>query len=146
MQCNEPYTEDNVVTILPAKESDKQSLIARSQRLAEQGLTHSLKKAPGTKKRKKHANGEATAEKAAVSEQSTAPGRSDQSAPNGIKNAATATLTARILEEENEKKKRRKMMGGNGNLDSLFTKTNGRQSSNTDFMTRGFSLPANTRK
>ncbi|PLN74847.1 DUF602-domain-containing protein [Aspergillus taichungensis] len=147
LQCNEPYTEDNVITILPAKESDKQSLIARSQRLAEQGLTHSLKKAPGTKKRKKQANGEATAEKAAVSEQSTAPGRSDKSAaPNGIKNAATASLTARILEEENEKKKRRKMMGGNGNLDSLFTKKDGRQSSNADFMTRGFSLPANTRK
>ncbi|PKY01280.1 DUF602-domain-containing protein [Aspergillus campestris IBT 28561] len=156
LQCNEPYTEDNVITILPAKESDKQSLVARSQRLAEQGLTHSLKKAPGTKKRKKHANGEAkvvASEKAAGSgsdaqppkEQPTA-GRNDKNTPNGIKNAATATLTARILEEENEKKKRRKMMGGSGTLDSLFSKTDGREYSNTDFMTRGFSLPANARK
>ncbi|KAF9886020.1 hypothetical protein FE257_012076 [Aspergillus nanangensis] len=159
LQCNEPYTDDNVIPILPTKDTDKQELVARAQRLAEQGLTHSLKKAPGSKKRKKHANGDALsaaaegdAAVASASKEKLPSSRSNTSTPvpsasNGIKNAATAMLTARILEEENEKKKRRKVMGLNGNLDSLFTKeSKDGKFKNADFMTRGFSLPTPTRK
>ncbi|KAL4900502.1 hypothetical protein BDW74DRAFT_92991 [Aspergillus multicolor] len=165
LQCNEPYTEENVIPILPTKEDDKQRLIDRSKHLADQGLTHSLKKAPGSKKRKNKGNGEATtipstaAESNAASREPSAKtilpkdqssisaSRSNAStptpfAPNGIKNAATAMLTARVLEEENEKK-RRKLMGANDNIKSLFTKdSKDAQYKNTDFMTRGFSLPA----
>ncbi|GES63040.1 DUF602-domain-containing protein [Aspergillus terreus] len=149
LQCNEGYTAENVIPILPVKEADKQALVARAQRLAEQGLTHSLKKAPGSKKRKKQANGEAAAAEteAAAEKEKKAPSRSHSSTPtpgaaNGIKNAATAMLTARVLEEENEKKKRRKMMGLNENLDSLFTKeSKDGKMKNTDFMTRGFTMP-----
>ncbi|KAJ5612838.1 hypothetical protein N7510_006032 [Penicillium lagena] len=161
LQCNESYTEDNIITILPTKETDKQRLIARGQKLAEQGLTHSLKKAPGSKKRKKHATAEVSTEPAAETTGSTAPkttsasnSRSNTStlipnnaSSNGIKNAATATLTARVLGEENDKKKRRKMMGGNENIDSLFTKKDkdgGVKSA--DFMTRGFTIPASARR
>ncbi|RAK76033.1 uncharacterized protein BO72DRAFT_478404 [Aspergillus fijiensis CBS 313.89] len=172
LQCDEPYTIDNVISILPAKESDKQQLIERSQKLAEQGLTHSLKKAPGSKKRKKHANGDAVAALAST-ESEVKPGKESRpvsssalrtreefatasrsntstptsNVPSGIKNAATAMLTARVLEEENEKKKRRKLMGHNDNLSSLFTKESDKDgmSKNTDFMTRGFTLPANSR-
>ncbi|KAI9375437.1 DUF602-domain-containing protein [Aspergillus egyptiacus] len=164
LQCNEPYAETDVIPILPTKEDDKQKLIIRAQRLAEQSLTHSLKKAPGSKKRKKNGNGDSTTTsgtKASSDEPSkpTLPkdtsattSRSNTSTPTpstsgGIKNAATAMLTARILEEENEKKKRRKLMGTNENLDRLFRKESGNGSlKNTDFMTRGYSLPANSRK
>ncbi|KAL4788244.1 Rtf2 RING-finger-domain-containing protein [Aspergillus varians] len=165
LQCNEPYTEDNIIPILPTKEDDKQKLIARSQRLAEQSLTHSLKKAPGSKKRKNKGNGDSTAASEtktpnveSTSKSSTLPkstpgtSRSNTStptpsAPNGIKNAATAMLTARVLEEENEKKKRRKLMGASDNISSLFTKDpKGPQFKNTDFMTRGFSMPATSKK
>ncbi|KAA8642131.1 hypothetical protein EYZ11_008966 [Aspergillus tanneri] len=164
LQCNETYTEDNVIPILPTRDSDKQRLTARSQKLSDQGLTHSLKKAPGSKKRKKHGNGDsaepaATAEGSngtslcrAQKEYSTVTRRSSTSTPtpgssNGIKHAATAMLTARVLEEENAKKRRRKLMGLNENLDSLFTKdSRDGTKDNTDFMTRGYSLPAAGRK
>lgn len=129
--------------------------MARGQKLAEQGLTHSLKKAPGSKKRKKNATAEGVADAPGTIEPAglVVPKQSSDSknlsntstsvpntaSGNGIKNAATSSLTARVLAEENEKKKRRKMMGGNENLDSLFSKKTG-GSKNRDFMTRGFSI------
>ena len=129
--------------------------MTRGQKLAEQGLTHSLKKAPGSKKRKKNATAEGVtdapgtiepADLVVPKQSSDSKSRSNTSTPvpntgsgNGIKNAATSSLTARVLAEENEKKKRRKMMGGNENLDSLFSKKTG-GSKNSDFMTRGFSI------
>ncbi|PWY67706.1 DUF602 domain protein [Aspergillus eucalypticola CBS 122712] len=157
LQCDEPYTADNVIPILPTKETDKQQLIERGHKLAEQGLTHSLKKAPGSKKRKKNAaNGDATdagkESKPAEKSSSATASRSNTSTPtpggsSGIKNAATALLTQRVLEEENEKKKRRKMLGTSDNISSLFTKeSKDAHAKNTDFMTRGFSLPAAARK
>ncbi|KZZ93995.1 hypothetical protein AAP_02088 [Ascosphaera apis ARSEF 7405] len=54
LQCDTEYTSENVIPILPTKESDKEQLISRMAALAEKGLTHSLKKAPDSKKRKKH--------------------------------------------------------------------------------------------
>jgi hypothetical protein len=66
-------------------------------------------------------------------------------AGNGLKNSATASLTARVLNEENEKKKKRKMMGNNENIDSLFTKDK-KGGAKADFMTRGFSIPASARR
>ncbi|KAJ5782773.1 Zinc finger RING/FYVE/PHD-type [Penicillium paradoxum] len=155
LQCNESYTEDNIINILTTKKEDKERLIARGHKLAEQGLTHSLKKAPGSKKRKKHATTESatdapsTTEPAAseVSKQPSDPkSRSNTSTPvptnassMGIKNAATSSLTARVLAEQDEKNKRRKMMGRNENVDSLFSKKDS-ASKNRDFMTRGFSF------
>ena len=132
----------------------------RAQKLADQGLTHSLKKAPGSKKRKKHAiteNGTEPIENAAQenarthSSKSTADKPSSvstHSAPSGIKHAATAKLTARVLEEENEKKKRRKMLGANENLNSLFTKGASSKgdvmtsSKSSNFMSTGHTVPA----
>ncbi|KAL5337074.1 Rtf2 RING-finger-domain-containing protein [Aspergillus crustosus] len=165
LQCNQPYTEENVIPILPTKEEDKQRLITRSQRLAEQSLTHSLKKAPGSKKRKKNGNGDSAiiseiktsgsngdASKTSLPKDiSSANSRSNAStptpsAPVGIKHAATAMLTARVLEEEKEKKKRRKLVAANDNLSSLFTKDADKGRFNTDFMTRGFSVPAASKK
>jgi hypothetical protein len=110
--------------------------MARGAKLAEQGLTHSLKKAPGSKKRKKHA-----AEGEEIKKATTASANG-----NGIKNVATASLTARVLSEEKEKNKKRKMMGLSDNLDSLFTKDNKDGKKSGDFMTRGFSIPSSARR
>ncbi|RJE27357.1 DUF602 domain-containing protein [Aspergillus sclerotialis] len=162
LQCNESYSEDNIIPILPPKDADKERLMARGQKLAEQGLTHSLKKVPGLKKRKKNANGDSATpiesdgtpggSKPPAASQSQlhngASSRSNTSTPtpgasNGIKNASTAMLTARVLEEENERKRRRKMMGTNDNLDSLFTKdSRDGKPKGSDFMTRGYTIPA----
>ncbi|CEO58677.1 hypothetical protein PMG11_03384 [Penicillium brasilianum] len=143
LQCNESYTEDNIIPILPTKEADKERLIARGVKLAEQGLTHSLKKAPGSKKRKKHAESSADATKGTTAVATSTSATKSNGAGNGIKNSATASLTARVLNEENEKKKKRKI--NNENIDSLFTKDK-KDGAKADFMTRGFSIPASARR
>lgn len=132
--------------ILPTKEEDKQRLVSRGAKLAEQGLTHSLKKAPGSKKRKKHATTEGSADPASDSAETKKSTAASGTNGNGIKNAATASLTARVLNEENEKKKRRKMMGLSDNLDSLFTKETKDGKKSDGFMTRGFSIPSSARR
>ena len=64
--------------------------------------------------------------------------------PDTIKNAVTASLTARVLAEEQEKAKRRKL-DPNENLKSLFSSGN-KKHKDGDFMTRGFSIPADARR
>lgn len=64
---------------------------------------------------------------------------------NGIKNAATASLTANVLREQEERNKRRKMEG-NKNLDSLFSTKAAGPGKNTDFMSRGFAIPAHQKQ
>ena len=123
--------------------------------MKEQGLTHSLKKATGSgKKRKK--DGETETADVAPGQVSAANGhasktievteRSSGTAPpkGGIKNAATASLTAKVLADEEEKAKRRKL-GTNDNLKSLFSSGNSIQKDG-DFMTRGFSIPAGAKR
>ena len=162
VECNEGFTSENVITILPLAKDDIAKLAARTARLNVLGLTHSLKKAPGSKKRKKHADADA----APADEQSAGPkgkaeglvekvksqaaengaqtprSNSGTSTPSGIKNAATASLTSRVLEEQEERNKRRKL-GLNDNLKGLFSSTgyNAHGQKGGDFMTRGFSLP-----
>ncbi|KAM3086799.1 Replication termination factor 2 [Clarireedia jacksonii] len=65
-----------------------------------------------------------------------------KTASTGIKNASTASLTAKVLDEQEERNKRRKL-GMNENLKSLFSNTgyNAHQQKGGDFMTRGFSMP-----
>ncbi|KAJ5727140.1 hypothetical protein N7493_004960 [Penicillium malachiteum] len=151
LQCDQPYTEDNIISILTTKAEDKQRLIARGQKLAEQGLTHSLKKAPGSKKRKKHAATENDAANATADATNSASGpinRSNTSTPtpgSGIKNAAAAKIAARVRDEQDEKNKRRKVAGLNENLESLFTKKEDGKKTG-DFMTRGFTIPASARR
>ncbi len=78
-----------------------------------------------------------------------------------IRDAATASLTARVIKDEMERNKRRKL-GMNDNLKALFTSSTsvtstsaqqaadgaaGKKSSqNSDFMTRGYTIPANARR
>jgi len=166
VECNEPYTSENIITILPIVQEDIAKLTARAIKLKEQGLTHSLKKASGSKKRKK--NGEAEAgKKKPITNGGAAPeslpektkarlvengsetpqSRSGTSTPvpTGIKNAATASLTAKVLDEQQERNKKRKL-GQNDNLKSLFSSGgySAQAQKSGDFMTRGFSLPKKT--
>lgn len=167
MQCNEPFVSDNIITILPTSKEDIGRLEERIKRLRDAGLTHSLKKAPGTKKRKKHTetetkeaierpNGENGIKPKDSVQPSIPIGISDDisstpqlknglSAPGGrIKNAATASLTAKVLDEQSEKNKRRKL-GLNDNLKSLFSNSGSNELKGAgDFMTRGYSLPKKT--
>ena len=164
LQCNQSYEAGNIIPILPIGKEESVFLDNRMERLAAAGLTHSLKKAPGSGKKRK-ANGDvksevkiedAEPEKVMVAE-ATAPspvpraatpqsGVSTPKVSHGIKDAATASLTAKVLEEEEAKKKRRKMMGENETLKSLFSKSGGGpKHKDGDFMTRGYSIPANAR-
>lgn len=145
MECNEPFLPRDVVMILPVVEEDIQRMKDRMVKLTELGLTHSLKKVPGSKKSKKRKeqaegeNGEEKAEKKQKPADALSSGTA--TAASGIKNASTASLTAKVLKEQEEKNKRRKL-GMNDNLNSLFSKGNdGSKPNGGDFMTRGYSLP-----
>jgi hypothetical protein len=171
LQCNEPFKPEDVIPILPLAKEEVLRLADRVRKLKEMGLTHSLKKAPGNKKRKKQTDAEAAesiangtrmdgaenlgieklkkrlgeAEKIPKSNSgiSTPQSRSGTATPSGgIKNAATASLTARVLDEQEERNKRRKL-GLNDNLKSLFSNTgsNSAGQKGGDFMTRGYSIP-----
>ncbi|KAK2848534.1 hypothetical protein FQN49_005628 [Arthroderma sp. PD_2] len=153
LQCNEPYDSSNVVSILPTHESEKERLKLRVEDLSRQGLAHSLKKLPGSsKKRKKNrmeANGDVEngvnsepAPNGETNGSSNTPTPSSTPAPVGIKNADTAMLTAKVLEEQNERRKRKKTSGTSDAVQSLFTsKAKKAGGNNVDFMTRGFSIP-----
>lgn len=149
-KCGEPYTPDNVISILPISVLERERLHDRIQRLKQEGLTHSLKKATGAgKKRKKNPpipdvvnsdqkyDGQRPEIHQANNSVLAAQGR--------IKNEETASLTAKVLAEEQDRNKRRKM-GTNENLKSLFSSKNGMDEKHTDFMTRGFSIPAGAKR
>lgn len=163
VQCATAYEERDVVPILPSTEQDKAFVIQRIETLKSLGLTHSLKKAGGSKKRKangdgrteqahdaatenkeKRSNGQAQPLPADIPRSGTPhSGTSTPKASNGIKNSATASLTARILEEEEARKKRRRE---NENISSLYTKkSDGKGRRDGEFMTRGFSMSADAR-
>lgn len=162
LQCNQPYESDNIITLLPTTEGEKNNLQKRIDNLSDKGLTHSLKKASGSSKKRK-ADKIAKEDQIATElmSQSTGPakpsasrfqtftplsGTSTPKLPNGIKNAATANLTAKVLEEETERKKRRWVSGENETLKSLFTKKDDKKKlGDGNYMTRGFSIPANAK-
>ncbi|CZR61229.1 uncharacterized protein PAC_11125 [Phialocephala subalpina] len=163
VECNEPFKTEDIISILPVAKEEIERLAKRAEKLKESGLTHSLKKAPGSKKKRKAAEAEngtegkitTNGDKAeAVSEKTkarlaengngAAQSRSGTSTPvsNGIKNSATASLTAKVLSEQEERNKRRKL-AQNDNINSLFSNKgyDAQKQKGGDFMTRGFSLP-----
>lgn len=162
-QCSEPYAENDVIPILPIVPTDIARLNLRIKTLREKGLTHALKKAPGSsKKRKKHSdkdNNESTTNGATASalngstqkpsSASSSTNNSKQSTPApppapptaGIKNASTASLTRKVLAEQELRNKKRKL-AQNENVNSLFRKSEDapKLGNSADFMTRGFSF------
>ena len=140
-----------MITILPISSKDHDRLKSRIIGLKAQGLTHSLKKAPGAgKKRKKIAttNGLATE---AILEDEARPSNTEQfnnTPPNrssAIRNTGTASLTAKVLAEQQDRNKRRKT-AENENLKGLFSSSNGDTKLHADFMTRGFSIPVGAKR
>ncbi len=147
IQCNESYISDNVIPILPTLQSDKDRLEQRVQKLKEQGLTHSLKKASGgSKKKRKNANmSEAAPSAEPILNTKPRPDAATSKPESNIKNQDTASLTSKVLAEQEERNKRRKL-GANDNVKSLFSNKNGMDEKHVDFMTRGFSIPANAKR
>ena len=159
LQCGEPYDSENAVTILPSTPTDIEKSQMRITRLREQGLSHSLKKAlDKSKKRKKD---KTTGPESTVTPQSTVaetavdhgaappstlPKQPLQSLPNGIKNSETASLTSRVMAEQDARNKRRRLEGSD-NFKSLFSSGNpAAPGKRMDFMTRGYSIPADARR
>ncbi|OJD33157.1 uncharacterized protein BKCO1_3300086 [Diplodia corticola] len=140
LTCNAPYAPNDVIPIVPTAEEDIVRLQLRVKTLREKGLTHSLKKAPGGKKRKKNGD-DKDADASAKKEKK----KKAAAAADGIKNSATASLTARVLAEQEERNKRRKIEN-NENLSSLFRKDKNEPGKNSDFMTRGFNIPAHAKR
>ncbi|KAI9664112.1 MAG: hypothetical protein M1821_007603 [Bathelium mastoideum] len=156
MTCNTPYASNDIIPILPTTDTDIARLSLRIRNLREQGLSHSLKKTTGNKKRKKVA--EVTESK--TNDVGTVRGPDKNGEPisrtespaqglkdTRIKNASTASLTAKVLQEQDQRNKRRKHEE-NENLKGLFSSRDSKKLSATtgDFMTRGFSIPANAKR
>lgn len=143
LTCETEYASNDIIPILPTAETDVARLALRMKTLQEKGLTHSLKKASGSKKRKKR---DQDVEVAADSTKegtpkADAPANGQSNGNTRINNSATASITAKVLQEQENAKKRRL---DNENVKSLFStrdpsKPHGKSS---DFMTRGFTVPA----
>lgn len=137
LQCDVTYEIDDTIPILPVTESEQQRLAARMQRLGTAKSSHSLKPAHG--KRSKKSKEERKRGLVEVAENDTGT--------NNIKDTATASLIARVLSEQ-EQKRRKLAPAASANVKSLFSNTdklsgNGRTG---DFMTRGYSIPADARR
>lgn len=136
-QCGEAFAPNDQVPILSTDETEIARLTLRMQTLKDRGLTHALKK---VKKSKKTADGDVKAD-------GETKHKSQKTKSNGIQNAATASITAKVLEEQEVRNKKRKAEQG-GNLDSLYSKDaapGAKKGKNNDFMSRGFSIPAHQR-
>lgn len=140
LTCETEYASNDVIPILPTAETDIARLALRMKTLQEKGLTHSLKKASGSKKRKKR-DQEIEVATEAPKEGTPKASTPEETGNARINNSATASITAKVLQEQ-ENAKKRKME--NENVKSLFSnrdpsKPHGKSS---DFMTRGFTVPA----
>ena len=156
--CDTEYASNDIIPILPTTETDIARLSLRSKTLKEKGLSHSLKKASGGgKKRKKRDEVSETAElavtntngvdsKAATPRTSTPVNSStDKNSLAGINNSSTASITAKVIKEQGLSKKRKME---SENVRSLFSsRDQGKPiGKSSDFVTRGFSLPTETKR
>jgi hypothetical protein len=134
--------------------TDIARLNLRIKTLREKGLTHALKKAPGSKKDKKRKHGDASATETSPGNGATTRSSDEDKATKkeikekknttgskGLKNSATASLTRKVLEEQEERNKRRKM-AQNENVAGLFDQNEFKpgKGNSADYMTRGFSI------
>ncbi|KAK4981493.1 Replication termination factor 2 [Elasticomyces elasticus] len=138
LQCSEPYASNDVIPIIPTNPTEIARLALRMKTLKAKGLSHSLKKASGAGKKRKKDKTEGKID---------ANGHASRESPkaSGIKNASTAALAAKVLQEQ-EQNKRRRM--DNDNLKSLFTSRDQTKPSgnSNDFMTRGYTIPAGAKR
>ncbi|KAF2167234.1 hypothetical protein M409DRAFT_22662 [Zasmidium cellare ATCC 36951] len=156
LTCDTEYASNDIIPILSLSPTDLARLSLRAKTLQEKGLSHSLKKASGGKKRKKKdevaeeaTNGTkdvktASNKKDRAGESPAVKYAAESDGSNRINNASTASLTAKVLQEQEQAKKRRLE---NDNVRSLFSRRDSSKpyEKNSDFMTRGFSMPSKSR-
>jgi hypothetical protein len=138
--CATPCGSGNVIPILSALPADEERLERRMAELKARGLAHSLKKVPGAgkKRKKKDAQAAAAEENGEAKQKEETNGRDKAEA--GIKNASTASLTAKVLEEQETRNKKRKLQR-NDNLESLFSSREAKPpAKRNDFLSRGFTM------
>ncbi|KAL8951627.1 MAG: hypothetical protein Q9222_002427 [Ikaeria aurantiellina] len=150
LECNESYNSDNVIPVLPASTTDEDRLRDRATRLQAAGLAHSLKKMAGSGKKRKKVQTTKEDEVTVTADTTThlempLTGKSAELPSDVIRNEGTASLTAKVLAEQEDRNKRRKM-APNENLKTLFASSNGTAKKQSDFMTRGFSIPAGAKR
>ncbi|CEJ79845.1 hypothetical protein VHEMI00061 [[Torrubiella] hemipterigena] len=107
-ECAEPYTEENVITLLPTTQKEIQRLESRLEGLKAKGLTHTLKKDKSEKKKKRKGD-EANTDDAAATETVKKAKKEVDPRLNGINNPMTASLTAKVMAEQEERNKQRKL-------------------------------------
>ena len=132
--CDAAHAPNDAIPILPVSKEEIARLTLRARTLKEQGLTHSLRKLGKDKKKTK-------SKKRGLEEEDETPKLVDTA--NGINNAGTKALTQAVLAEQ-ERKKKAKL--ANENLASLFSSRDKGMGNNTDFMTRGYQIPADARR
>jgi hypothetical protein len=141
LQCGEAYAPNDVIPIVPTNEEDVARLVLRMKTLKDKGLTHSLKKGKKRKAREieEAVNGEDKVPKLVPVSKQNGSGTSTPAAGNGIKNSATASLAAKVLEEQERKKRK---TDKNESLKGLFSSRDqtGNMKNSRDFMTRGFTM------
>lgn len=149
--CDTEYASNDIIPILPVTETDIARLILRAKTLREKGLTHSLKKASGGKKRKKKdeavengasfTNGSGVAEGHSKDEsaRSSTPANGDaaKNGTAGINNSSAASVTAKVKQDQESAKKRKTE---SDNVRSLFSSRDQSKGNSGDFMTRGFTV------
>lgn len=141
LTCEAAYASNDIVPILPTVDTDIARLALRMKTLQEKGLTHSLKKAAGSSKKRKKREQDVEVAADGTGAKAATPTNDDQPENKRINNSAAASITAKVLQEQENAKKRRK---DNENVKSLFStrdpsKPHGK---NSDFMTRGFTVPS----
>ncbi|KAK6346534.1 hypothetical protein TWF696_006658 [Orbilia brochopaga] len=141
--CSEKFDkEDGVVKINPTEESDVEKLKRRRERLAAAGLSHSLKKASGKKRKNKDKERDSKESKDSDKEkEKEKPTNGDSKQKNG--KSVAEDIAAKVLGDQQERTKRRKM-DMSDNVKSLFRSSNKGDDSkprDSDFMSRGYSMP-----
>lgn len=135
--CSEKFDkEDGVVKINPTEEADIEKLKKRKERLVAAGLSHSLKK--GSSKKRKNKDKAVKESKEEKKEEKTSNGDSKEKKPSTANDIAS-----KVLGDADERSKRRKLAMSD-NVKSLFTSSNGgsdKKVKDSDFMTRGFTMP-----
>ena len=139
LTCDVEYASNDIIPINSLVDTDIARLSLRAKTLQEKGLTHSLKKAPGAKDKKRKKRDEQAADGDEAASKAVKVAKEDKDTSNGkINNSSTASLTAKVM-AQTEQAKKRKME--NENVKSLFSNRDQTASlgNSAGFMTRGFS-------
>ncbi|KAF3903238.1 hypothetical protein ABW20_dc0105219 [Dactylellina cionopaga] len=134
--CSEKFDkEDGVVKINPTEEADVEKLKKRKERLIAAGLSHSLKKGSGKKRKNRDK------ERDGVNGEKKEKTKGDTKEKSS--KSVASDLASRVLGDEQERAKKRKL-GMSDTVKSLFTSTtqnSERKARDTDFMNRGYTMP-----